>query len=210
MLRDTAVARVKQMLGFKQNLDSEIVQAMIESQEDLERSSELPFFLRKNYSGLVTVALDNQVAVPTDFIRESDDDQMAITDSEGGEHNVVKDLRGYLRIRYPGTEDPSIPQRYARMYRTFFFYPTPDAIYTLNGTYYGKDQTLSTNIENLWLKELPFILVARAGLLLGAGLRDKEGLAAFGYMNDVNTEKLHRMSTADDQAGSKPVIGGED
>jgi hypothetical protein len=210
MLRDAAVARVKQLLGFKQDLDPEIVQAMIETQEDLERSSELPFFLRKNYVGLVTAENNPVVNVPADFIREWDDDQMFVMNELLDEFPVVKDQEGYLRLRWPINQGQGMPQKYARVYREFHFYPTPNLIYELNGAYYAKAESLSSNIENVWLKELPFILIARSGLLVGGGLRDKEGIAIFSTMNDMMTTKLHQMTAADDAAGSRPVVGGDE
>jgi len=213
MLRDTAVARVKQMLGFKKNLDAEIVQAMIEIQDDLELSSELPDFLRKQI-GLVTIANNSNVPVPTDFIREWEQNPMIVIDADGVQHNLFKDEPTYLRLRYPVEDGPGLPKGYNIFnisdIKYFSFYPTPDAIYTIGGTWYTKDADLSTNIENKWMKELPFLLIARSGLLLAAGLRDKDALASFGQMNDIFTAKLHLMTTADDAAGAKPVIGGED
>lgn len=216
MLRDTAVARVKQMLGFKQNLDAEIVQAMIEIQEDLERSSELPDFLRKPYTALATAASIQTVTVPPDFIREWEQDPMVITNSSGVDFPITKDEPKFLRLRYPifdqetGLPNPGVPAGYYLLDRTFYFYPTPDVVYTINGAYYAKDTDLSANVENKWMKELPFLLVARSGLFLAGGLRDKNALASFGAMNDIFTAKLHLMTTANDQAGAKPVIGGED
>lgn len=210
MLRDTAVARIKQLLGFKTNLDTEIVDAMTEIQQQLEREPELPDFLRKGYGGLTTTALLATVAVPTDFIREFQEDILFIRNADGEETPVIKDEKGFLRVRYPTSEDPGVPKRYALISGFFQFFPTPDAIYTIDGTYYGKDAVLSTNIENKWLKELPEILIARAGLTLAAALRDKEGLSIFVTMNQMATAKLHQMTTANDMAGAKPVMGGED
>lgn len=213
MIRDIAVARVKQMLGFKKNLDAEIVQAMIEQQQDLERSSELPFFLRKKYSAFVTAVGTQSVSAPADFIREWDDDVLAIIATDGTTswvQELKKDDDNYLRLRWPVTDGNGLPVSYSRLDKTFYFYPTPDKIYTLDGSYYAKDQDLSTNIENKWLRDLPFILVARAGLFLAAGLHDDKALASFGALNDIMTAKLHIMTVADDAAGAKPVIGGED
>lgn len=212
MLRDIAVARVKMHLGFKTNLDAEIVQAMIEMQAQLERDKELPGFLRKSFAAFATVADVKTLAVPTDFIREYDGDQLFVTNDDGEESPVIKDLQGFLRLRWPTptAEENSLPQRYALVARTYHFYPTPDAVYTLNGTYYAHDEVLSTNIENKWLLELPEILIARAGMLLGSGLRDKEGLTILATMDQIATKKLHEMTTAEDQAGTKPVMGGED
>lgn len=218
MLRDAAVAQVKQGLGFKKNLDGEIVLAFQQLQADLETSSELPFFLRKKYDpGFVTVPSQRFLAVPTDFIREWDDDPLSIIYTDGNEtftQELYKDSPAFLKLRWPQETlpltDTSVPKGYARINDTFYFYPLPSAAYGFDGSYYAKAAVLDTNIENVWLKELPYILIARAGLQLAQGLRDQAALASFGAMNDIFTAKLHLMTTADDQAGAKPVIGGED
>jgi len=216
MLRDIAVARVKTFLGFKKNLDAEIVQAMIEVQQMAEDDPQLPWFLRKSYSAFATVALQKNLSVPTDFIREEPEDVMSLTTTDGGEHLVVREERSFLRLRLPdvdidtGLSDPGLPRAYALVDNVFYFYPTPDQIYTINGTYYGNDTVLDTNIENKWLKNLPELLIARSGLMIAAGLRDKEALANLAAMNQMATAKLNNTSTANDMAGMKPVIGGED
>ena len=127
-----------------------------------------------------------------------------------GETPVVKDQEGFLRLRWPIQLGWGTPIKYARVYRDVHLYPTPDRIYTLNGAYYAKDAPLTTNIENKWLKELPLILVARAGLMIAAGLRDKDGMSLCTSLNDIMTSKLHHMTVADDAAGSRPVIGGDE
>lgn len=213
MLRDVAVARVKQLLAFKTNLDAEIVQAMVEQQQDLERNSELPSFLRKKYTAFATAVGIQTVSAPADFIREWDNDVISITATDGTTswiQELRKDDDNTLRLRWPVTDGTNLPMGYSRLDKTFYFYPTPDKIYTLEGSYYAKDQVLATNIENAWLRELPFLLIARAGLMLAAALRDKDALGLFAEMNSDQTAKLHVTTTADDQAGAKPVIGGED
>lgn len=218
MLRDAAVARIKQGLGFKKNLDNEIILAMQEIQADLETSSELPWFLRKKYDpAFITVPSIRTLAVPADFIREWDDDPLTIIWTDGTStftQELIKDTPAFLKLRWPQETLPltdiSVPKGYARINDTFYFYPLPSAAYTFDGSYYAKADLLTTNIENAWLKELPYILVARAGLQLAQGLRDKEALTSFGVMNDVFTAKLHLATTADDQAGAQPVMGGED
>jgi hypothetical protein len=208
MLRDIAVARVKQSLGFKLNLDEEIVQAMIEAQQDLERSSELPFFLRKTFINFLTVGGQRTLPAPTDFIREWDDDQLvALNGLE--ESPVFKDQEGLLRVRYPSGMK-GLPRAYARVNKEYHFYPIPDKRYVLDGTYYAKDVELTTNVENKWLKELPHIIIARAGLTVAGGLRDQAGLATFGALNEIMTEKLYRMTASDDMAGQRPIIGGHE
>ena len=211
MLTTVLVSQVKMLLGFKQNLDDEIFSSMVAVQEDLERAPELPYFLRKHYSNLYTIPTVTTLDTPEDFIREDDNDQLFILDQNGKEHPLVKDLEGYLRMRWPYFEGAKIPQNYARVDKSFHFYPTPDNVYYLHGTYYGKQDALNLDPlveENKWQSELPYLLIARAGLLLASGLRDAAAVQTFGQMNEIMSAKLHTMTTADDQAGMKPIIGG--
>lgn len=211
MLRDTAVARVKQLLGFKQTLDAEIVQAMIEVQEQIEIEPELPFFLRFVDDTLVTVIDDHRLTLPVSYIRDAEED-FRVTDSDGESFSLVKDTKGYLSLRYQDMDgiEEGVPKKYALIDRVWWFYPRPDATYALSTTYYKKDDTLATNIENKWLKYLPELLIARSGLMLASALRDKAGIELFNGLNKFATIKLNHMTTADDQAGRKPVMGGED
>lgn len=211
MLRDIAVARVKQLLGFRLDQDANIVQAIQEVQQELENEPELPHFLRKPYSGLVTVANVRTVNVPTDFLREWEQDQMNITTVSSGDttsQSVVKDELGYLRIRYPG--DVGQPVKYALVNKQFYFFPLPDKVYTLDGVYYAKDAVLSTNIENLWLANIPEIIIGGAGVLLAAGLRDKDAIQLFAGMYQGARQKVGMVQSAADAAGAKPIVGGED
>lgn len=207
MLRDAAVARVKQLLGFRTDNDANIVQAMKEVQEEQELEAILPDFLRKQYDiAYVTTISDHVLDVPDDFIREWDEDQLNVTLSDGTIQNLVKDELGYLRIRYT---DSGLPVRYALINRQFYFYPLPDAEYVVSGTYYAHDALLNTNIENKWLANMPDLLISGAGLLIAAAMRDKDALALFSAMQTQAKNRINVVTTANDAAGSKPVIGGD-
>lgn len=219
MLRDTAVARVKQILGFKQNLDTEIVQAMLETQEMLEREATLPAFLVKDYSAfaLVTTVGIRNVNLPAEFIRENQRDSLFVIDPNDttlARHLVLKDEKDFLEIRYPIEEGNQLPKGYAKLWvngvNMFQMFPVPDKAYSLIGTFYGKDTTLATNVENGWLREIPELIIAGAGLKIAAGLRDKEALAMFGVMQQTGMMKLVNKETAEEEAGAKRVVGGED
>lgn len=208
MFRNTAVSRVKLILGFRTDQDDNIIQAMKEAQEQYENDIELPDFLRLTYdSPFVTPADGYPLDVPDDFIREWEQDQLNITDAEGTVRNLVKDELGYLRIRYPGT---GVPVKYALVDRQFYFFPLPDAEYTLHGTYYAKDASLNGNIENKWLEHLPELIWSTAGILVASALRDQNAIPIFVAIQQQAKAKLANITTANDAAGSKPVIGGED
>ena len=125
MNRDALVARIKLNLGFISGtaFDADIVTSLQQVQEELEREPELPWFLKKAFTGLVTVADTKTVAVPTDFIRLFTSDQMFMRNSENEETPVLQDEEGFLRIRYPISEDTGTPQGFAIVNGQFRFYP---------------------------------------------------------------------------------------
>src|SRR5882672_3302938 len=128
MLRDTAVARVQMLLGFKTGQDANVIQAMKEAQEQLENAIELPDFLRINYDDPFTTTIDEHVVdVPDNFIREWEQDQLNVVVNDVTT-NLSKDELGYLRIRYP---DSGVPIKYALVNKQFHLYPLPDQEYTL-------------------------------------------------------------------------------
>lgn len=215
MTRDEAVARIKVGLGFIAGtvFDADIVTMLQHVQQEAEKEPELPIWLKKQYVGLATAANTRTTNLPSDFIREFDGDQMSVTDTDGNVTEVVKNDEGYLRLRYPDPDDTSdvtVPRGYAIANGQFRWYPLPSDVFTLNGTYYFKDDLLTTNIENRWLRELPELLMGRAGYNIAVGKRDKDAMAFFSEMKTVAIAKLHLKTTADENAGSKPIMGGED
>ena len=213
MNRDALVARIKLNLGFISGtaFDADIVTSLQQVQEELEREPELPWFLKKAFTGLATVADTKTVAVPNDFIRLFTSDQMFMRNSENEETPVLQDEEGFLRIRYPISEDTGTPQGFAIVNGQFRFYPTPDAVYTIQGTYFAKDAVLSSGATtNLWSTHLEEVLIGKAGFILASGKRDKIAMELFAGILGRGMQKLNEMNTADEAAGSKPVMGGED
>lgn len=204
MLRDIAVARVKMILGFRTDQDANIVQAMQEVQEELEKEPSLPTFLKKIYVAPFQTSIGvRTVDAPADFIREDEDDQLFI---DSLDTILVKDQMGELRLRYP---DSGPPVKYALVDRKFYFFPLPDAVYALTGTYFAEDAVLTTNIENKWLANVPDLIIGMAGMIMAASLRDQAALQLFTGLAASAKTKIAYTSTANEAAGSKPVIGGD-
>lgn len=211
MTRDQAVAQMKLMLGFRQTLTTECVTQLQLTQEQLETDATLPWFLKKNAaSAILTVPGDPYIAKPPDFIREWDEDPFYLVfENEDGVYNVnlVKDSESFLRARYSDREAPAGYVEFADKWKLV---PTPTLEYTINYSYYGRGLPLTTNIENVWLKHNSDIMIGRAGLIIATGLRDKTAMEIFGALAAAGTEKLNSASTAQDEAGARRVIGGED
>lgn len=233
MLRDAAVSKVQQLLGFRSDKTAEIIQEFQDQQNELENSPELPFFLRTEVEDMVSVVDDERMALPEGFIREWDEDALWIKANELGEpqwSKLVKDGPAYLReslqldvddttaetvetgrpIAYAIAKEFSTDPPFADDTPDIILFPAPKEIFTFRMIYYKKDHLLTSNIENRWLKYLPFLLIGKVGLVMGASFRDKEAIQIFGAFVAEGTKRLHELTTAQDGAGRKYVIGGED
>lgn len=219
MLRDEAVRRVQIILGFRSDLNTEIEDAMRFHQEELENSPELPFFLRKETLVLASTIDDEVLATPTDFLKEWEEDGLWVQVTEDGIQKwrpLEKDGTRYLRESINNLySDPDttarIPQAYSFDGVNFRLFPTPDSVYTLRMIYYGRDVPLTSNIENLWLKNLPYLLIGRAGAeIASSGFGNEKALAVFANLISEGTVRLHALTVSRDGAARKYVVGGPD
>lgn len=221
MTRDEAVAQIQQILVWRGDRTNEIIAGLKFQQQDAEEQATLPWFLREEDTSLVTVVDNELLAPPTGFIREWDEDALYVkhvdVSGTGQEEWVplVKDSPRYLRTSInnytdPATSDARIPIAYSWDGTNFRLFPTPDDVYEMRMIYYKKDALLDTDIENKWLKHLPYLLIGKAGLVIATAFRDQIAMQVFAGMAAQGTKQLNDVTTDRDNAGNKPVIGGAD
>ncbi len=211
MFRDIARARIQQTLGFRSDKETEIVAALQDAQVMLERGATLPWFLLSEVASISTSDGEERVAIPTDFLREWEDDPLwYFKAGTGGDADtwteLAKDDLALLRSRYSGE---GTPVAYALDVRYFRIFPTPDDTYTLKMMYFKKDAILTTNIENQWLEFFPYLVIGEAGILLSAGLRDANALAVFQKWADEGRERMFVENEARMHASHSYVMGGQ-
>ena len=134
MTRDEAVTRIQRTLGFTTANTTEIRDALQDSQVELERSAELPWFLLSEVASISTVKDEERILLPTDFLREWEDDALwyfnGTADLDADKWvPLTKDDIQFLRGHRPSTGPP--PEAYAIDGLYFRIFPTPDAVYTL-------------------------------------------------------------------------------
>jgi hypothetical protein len=213
MLRDAAVARVQQGLGWRGDKAAEIVNALQDVQQELELGPTLPWFLISEILSVSTEEDEERLALPEGFIKEIDDGAVFYYNSDATTSDAVwteikKDELDYLRKTYPGEGAPSHYNLQGKYMRLF---PTPDAsTYTVKLSAYMKDTVLSNNIENKWLENVPRLLIGLAGIELGNDLRDKMALGRFNNMASSARLILANFETARQEAGQRRVMGGPD
>ena len=210
MFRDVARARIQQTLGFRSDKETEIIAALQDAQVMLERGATLPWFLQSEVASIVTVDGEERVPLPTDFLREWEDDPLwYFVAGSGGDDDtwteLAKDDLALLRSKYPGE---GAPVAYALDVKYFRIFPAPDDAYTLKIIYFKKDAVLTANIENQWLTYFPYLVIGEAGILLSAGLRDANALAIFQKWADEWRARMLVENEARMHASHGYVMGG--
>ena len=208
MTRDQAVALIKQILGFRSDKTTEIENQILFQQQELEHEPTLPYFLRAEVTDLTSTADDENLAVPTGFIREWDEDVLQVENAEGAWSKLVKDSPDYLRSVYQAETGIPVAYSYDGISGNFKLFPTPDAEYTFRLTYYKQDAVLSSNITNLWLTHQPFLLIGRVGVILASSLRDQNAIQIFSSMIQSETVKINALTTERDSR--RYTVGGDD
>lgn len=182
MKRDEAVALVKRRLAYFRGGDEEIVQEMRVAQAVLERGLLAPhggvfwpwFLLR--HGVLVGVETEG-VVVPGDFLHDYEWEPLWLHE---GEKRIA--LERVDRGKFEFGE--GIPRAFDIVGGTIFLDPRPNKPVTLELVYYGADMVLTGDIENLWLKYAPDLLIYETvrgmgeALQMGASVRLARELAA--------------------------------
>jgi hypothetical protein len=131
----------------------------------LERNVWTPWFLETEIADTLTVAGEERVQLPVDFLAEVEE-QALWRYQEGEVESMIPlkkmDYDDMLR-RYPGT---GTPLAYAMGGEYFFLGHIPDAEYTLKMRYFARDESLSSNIQNKWLKYASAVFLAELGVIM--------------------------------------------
>jgi len=213
MTRDEAIIRIRRYLGFRTDLQTEIIDALRDAQVELEEAEFLPWFLLVEVASISTTADEERVPVPSDFIRESEETALwyydAAADADARWVELKKADIDTLRNVYQ--DETGVPKAYALDQLYFRIKPTPDAVYTLKlGSYFAQDTVLSTNVENNWLKHVPNLMIGKAGMLVAAPVRDANAYGQFQKMESEGMATLIKQNTAREMANRRLTMGGED
>lgn len=183
MVRDLAVSRIAEGLGFRTDLADKIILRMQESQRLLEMGNSLPRFLLAEDQTINLLAANSSVALPTDFLRLADVDRIRyIPDVTTGKPFYItrKDFTDALESYYG---DPAGPKVYMLRASSLYFLPLPDVAYTLTWTYYKKGALLDSNIENEWLANAPDTIIGDTGFSLASDLRNQAAMQVFNALS---------------------------
>lgn len=193
MNKTQAIQRINDGLGFRADgnaLEAKILLRLVEAQFDLERGKTLPRFLLQTGQTLTLVSGTHQTALPTGFIRESDDNLLHFFSSTSTkpiflERKFYGDALGAVRQVVEDSLLPvqSVPPAVYAIHGGYVdFITTADQDYTLYWDYYKRANSLATEDTNVWLDEdsgAPYWLIGEAGLRIARSVRDADAVAEF-------------------------------
>jgi hypothetical protein len=215
MLRDDASTLIQTLLGFRTDQASNIVTLMQTVQFEAENGPIKPWFLLSEDSIAVTTIGEERLAVPLDFLEEDQELPLRYRPTDWpteDEIDLWKDSYVLLKRNFapstilPGTQQ--VPQAYALVGNYFRIFPTPDKEYNIRLIYYARATTLSSNITNGWLSNVPYFLIGKTGKLLAAALSNTIAFQTFDMMEKEGMDSILRENAARQEANKTPQMGG--
>lgn len=220
MTRDDAVLRIKDGLSFRTgtSLDDKIVARLKEAQRDLESGKTLPRFLLLEDQPLSLVLGAHSVKLPTDFLRDDDDNLIHYTPTNTDIPFFLARKQKYsdvvqANIRSPN--DPVGPKVYVIRNSIIDFVTTSDRAYTLVWNYYKLGTVLTSgSTANEWLNETPGQgapewLIGEAGIRIAANLHDKDAIEDFTNMRERGRAACFGNLIALEESGGPYVMGAD-
>lgn len=204
MLRSEAVEVIQQSLLQVGADTAPAILRLQQAQNIIEKSPVLPWFLDATTT-LTTVAGTKTITPPADFAMEIAEQPLYYIPSSGEPQEVYKDSEEYLK---KNLYTPGPPQGWIWRGSLIELYPTPDAAYTLELAYSKKDDVLSTDMENLWLRYAPYWLIGAAGYLLAPSWRDAAGANFFVAIGSQEKELILEQTLERRYQNRTIVMGG--
>lgn len=170
MTRDQVIAILLARAGQRQNdlvLEASLKTEIVAVQNEFEANAFLPWFLVQTTDSLTLSAGQDEISIPSSFLRELDEQTRAGAlyrqDTTQADPWVpLTKFYNYddMKARRTGS-GPTLA--YTLVGSKLVVAPVADASYTYRLRFFGKDTDLSTNIENNWLKYAEKLITARLG-----------------------------------------------
>lgn len=190
--------------GVSNQLQSHLIDALNEAQEELESGPVYPYFLEAYSSGIVPATTFNGFSAPADFIIEHEERPVVWT-SDDGATVIALTKRLFQELEQHRGADGTAPYFYALVGGTdFYTFP-----YIQTGTYslrYYAHMALidedNLNTINKWWRFCPFLLIAKAGFIYAANtLKDPELTQVFQKQLADAELQLLALNTQQSMAG---------
>lgn len=214
MLRDVAVARIQDGLGFANRQTDKIILRLQEAQRELEKGKTLPRFLLQESQVLVLNAGDYTVALPTGFLRMQDSAPLHFQVNSLATSSFLRVTTDYKLALEASTatadEDangPGRPSIALLRATTINFLVQADQEYRFIWDYYKAADILDSNIENAWLQNAPEWLIGEAGWRMAMDVRDKDAVVVFDNLRKTGRAAIFGEIIAYEDSTGPLVMG---
>lgn len=208
MLRDIAVTRIQDGLGFATRQTDKIILRLQEAQRELELGKTLPPFLLQEAQTLALAVGTSSVALPTGFLRIDDQFRPYFLTTGATSPTFLSVKRAYTDALDANYDDTPVGPKVMIIRRTVVsFVNNADADYTIVWQYYKAADVLTTNIENAWLANAPEWLIGEAGWRMAMDTRDKDAVTIFDNMRKTGRAAVFGEIVADEESGGPLVMG---
>lgn len=208
MDRDTAVSHIKEGLGFRTDLDDRIVLRLQRVQDLLEQGKTLPWFLIEE-GVTIAVTAGNDATIPDGFIREVEYEHALHYRESLTTAPVYLRKVGYDEglDEYGDASDGDVPVAYSIRKTTFRLFPRTTAAVTLYWDYYKRADPLTSNIENPWLANSPWLLIGNAGASIAKTLRNKGAESEFTEVAQAAWDAVMKENALRQSANRTYILG---
>jgi hypothetical protein len=208
VLRDVAVTRIQDGLGFAARQSDKIVLRLQEAQRELELGKTLPKFLLQTNQILVLPLHFNLAPLPAGFLRIDDSN---IPWYANDDLSIV-----YLSIKREFLEAHKAQWRNGEFSppvvgviekSNINFINNSDKQYNIFWSYYKAATVLTSNIENEWLANAPEWLIGEAGWRMAMDARDKDATALFDMMRKTGRAAVFGEIVASEESSGPLIMG---
>lgn len=208
MLRDVAVARIQDGLGFTTRQANKIVLRLQEAQRELEKGKTLPSFLLQEDQTLALLVGTSTVVKPAGFLRIDDSFKpyfIPTGEISPSFLSVKRNLTDALEANLD--DEAASPQVMVVRNTVIDFINEADTNYTIVWQYYKSADLLTTNIENAWLANAPDWLIGEAGWRMAMDLRDKDAVVIFDNLRKTGRAAVFGEIVASEEASGPLIMG---
>ena len=164
-----------------------------------ERSPFSPWFLEKVSSGLATVAGQQTLAIPTDYLLLVEDTDAFIVDADGDDQTLERGYHEDLENKYANA-DAGLPKTYDIFADLFYFGPKPDAVRTVKIKYFAKTTVPpddAATLTNAWVVNAEdFCITSLAARLVQDYIKDDKRAAVLSAQAVALRSELHKYNEA--------------
>lgn len=226
---DVAVTEIQQIVGWRSDKAAEIGNALKYAQAQREMAGmTFPWFLRQT-KPVTTVIGTQSYTLPAGYIQDSEERDGNLFIYTGGTSKTrtvflkkmsFKDLQEKFFGVWPDNDSatasdqsdtiPSgIPTFYALDDTQVFFYPTPDAVYTVNWKAWYADTAPTAGQTNQWLTFAPWVLIGEAATKIAADLENASAVTKAQAILSRANDDLFRATIHRQEAGRKRSMGSK-